>query len=763
MWTVPGTNAKLHLSRDASAAGFHVGMHTDTATDRPRSQLISNLVSGLVCGFLAVVLSIGHGSLLFTGPLSIYLPIGIGMGLFATVVLAAIGGLTSSTRGLIAITQEIPVVALSAALLAVAAALPPGAGPETMLATVVVATGLVTTFTGLFSAILGYFRLGRLIRFAPYPVVGGFLAGTGWLILIGGVGLIINQPFSLRVLPSLADPESLLKLGLTAAFVLVLSLLQRGDANPLRLPVFISVALIIFNVGSLVFDMSNDDLRSRGWLVQLPQDGSFWPPIGWSDLDLVDWDALTAGLVGLPTVALLTVAALLMNATGIELDTQHDIDLDRELKSVGAMNFAAGAGLGLPGYCSISLTLLADRLGGMNRVTPLIVAALTAAALAFGNIILDWVPTILLGGFLVWVGGSLLVEWLIFSFRRLELREYLIIPLIFVIIVGVDFAVGVLAGLVASVVLFAFEYGRLDIVRHEMSGARYQSSVETTDRRRQVLEKIGSAILIVRLQGFLFFGTADGLRRRIHAGVRSKSGQTKFLVIDFRRVTGVDSSSVLSFLRLHQIAVQDGFTVVLAGAPPGVLRALQRGGLGRDATPRFRFESDLERGLKWCEDQLLSQDSPELLNRSARSLRELLTEIVGDLRSVEALAPHFERIAAEPGTRLIEQGSPSDDVILIERGSAAVELTGADGVPSLRLATIGPGAIVGEISFYLREPRTASIIVEEELVAWRFTRNVLAQIEAEAPAAAFDLHRSMAVILARRLGQTNRLLRILVD
>jgi SulP family sulfate permease len=733
------------------------------ATHNPFSTLIADLVAGLICGFLAVVLSIGHGGLLFVGPLSGYLPIGIGMALFATVVVAAIGALTSSTRGLISIAQDIPAVALSAALLSVASALPPDASEQTLLVTVVVAAGLATALTGLFSMLLGHFRLGRLIRFAPYPVVGGFLAGTGWLIMIGGIGLVINQPFSFQIVPSLMETATLIKLALTAGFVLMLVLLQRGNPSPLQLPIIILVALFAFNAVAFGFQMSTDELRTDGWLVELPEDGNLWPPISPDDLALVDWRAVAGGLIGLPAVALLTVAAVLMNATGIELDTQRDIDLDRELKSVGLMNLVAGGGAGFPGYCSISLTVLAARLNALHRITPLIVAALAGAALIFGNVILDRVPTILLGGFLVWVGGSLLVEWLFLSYRRLELREYLVIPLIFVIIVGVDFAIGVLCGLLAAVVLFAFEYGRLDIVRHEMSGARYHSSVETTDRRRQALETFGSAILIVRLQGFLFFGTADGLRRRIHERMRAEPGRVKFLVIDFRRVTGIDSSSVLSFIRLHQTAAREDFVVVLAGASTAISRALRRGGLGEEATPKFRFEADLERGLKWCEDQLLSESTPELLAGKSRSLNELLSEIVGDPRSVDALSTHFARIEAEPGTRLIEQGSPSDDIILVESGYAAVELASDDASKPLRLATIGPGAIVGEISFYLHEPRTASIVVEERLVAWKFTREALARLQSEAPEAALDLHRSIAAMLARRLGQTNRLLRILAD
>jgi len=69
----------------------------------------------------------------------------------------------------------------------------------------------------------------------------------------------------------------------------------------------------------------------------------------------------------LPGIVIVTIMALLMNATGIELDTDSDLDLDQELRSVGLQNLAAGAGGGVPGYPAVSLSLLAAHLGATNR------------------------------------------------------------------------------------------------------------------------------------------------------------------------------------------------------------------------------------------------------------------------------------------------------------------------------------------------------------------------------------------------------------
>ena len=56
----------------------------------------------------------------------------------------------------------------------------------------------MTLLTGITFLVLGTFRLGNLVRFVPYPVVGGFLAGTGWLLLKGGIGVASSIELHLR-------------------------------------------------------------------------------------------------------------------------------------------------------------------------------------------------------------------------------------------------------------------------------------------------------------------------------------------------------------------------------------------------------------------------------------------------------------------------------------------------------------------------------------------------------------------------------------
>lgn len=729
---------------------------------RATDALLHNIVGGVVCGFLSAVLTISFGNLLLPPWLRGFVPVTIGIALFSNTVLALIAAFTSPIRGGVSKMQEIPVVALAGMATAIAASLAPTGDDRGAVVAIVAVTGITTILTGVVLLALGWFRLGGLVRFVPFPVIGGFLAGTGWLIIDGGVSVITGLHITWDNLRGYNDAVTLWKCAAVAAFLVVLWLIERRARSRLVLPVVIVAALILYNLTTVVTGITTDELSQTGWLLPLPEGGRLWPPIGISDLASIDWLALLPHLVGMPGVIIVTVLALLMNSSGIELGMGRDIDLDKELRSSGLQNMLAGFGGGSPGYASVSLSLLANRLGAVDRLMGVIVAAISGLALTFGDIILTVMPAPLLGALLLWVGGDLLATWLVRSVRRMAIWEYLIVLLIFLVIAFVSFAYGILLGLAAAMVLFLVEYGRVDSVRFTLTGKDYQSTFDVSDERQEELRRHGDAILIIQLQGFIFFGTADRLRKTIAMRILGATRTpVRFLVIDFQRVTGVDSSTVLSFGRLEQFAQQQKFTIVLTGLSEHIRQTLMRGGQLREGGA-LRMEPTLDHGLNWCETQLLSEVAPAVLSSEPRNVAELAGSVVVDHELANLLAGWLERVDVAAGDMLIEQGTPSDDMYFIGAGRAAVEIVSLGGT-RIRVATAGPGAVVGEIGLYLSTPRTASIIAEEPLTAWRLSRQRLASLERNNPDLAARFHAGVTAIVARRLIGANRLLRLLGD
>lgn len=731
---------------------------SDGATER----YFRALVAGLICGFLAVIQSAGFGLLLFGGGMHALSPVAVSMALYATAVATVVAVFTGSLPGTVSITQTVPIAALAGGVAPILAATGGAGGSPAAASTLVAFVGLGSfTFAALAFG-LGRFQAARFIRFIPYPVMAGFFAGAGILIMRGGFGIATGHRLDSAGLSLLVLSSVEFRIGATLVLVGAITVLVRRYAPSIVLPSVAAAGWLAYLVVALALGYDTDAARVGGWLVNYAREGAAWPPVPLSDLGLVDWAAIAGSLHVLPAVALLSVMTVAMNVSAIEMALRRDLDLDRELRSVGLQNLVGGIGGGLLAFHSVPLTLLGARFRVPGTWTGLVVAAICVGALVTGHTLLGHVPTPVLAAMVVWVGLSLTIDWLIRSFARVPLWEYGVVLLIVAVILVDGLVTGLVVGLVAAAVLFVVEYGRVEIVRHVITGRDYQSATDASEQRLAALRTAGDAILIVRLQGYLFFGTADRMRRRIQTMVEAAEGTPiRYVLLDFTRVNGVDSSTAISFVRLAQATRPAGFTLVPCGISPPVRAAMDRAGFGPGGESAVVFAEDFDRGLAWCESALLAAVAPDIVAGTPVAVRDILAMVVGDAATADVLMPYLDRLERETGDTLIAEGAASSDLYFLEAGRAAVTIASPEG--ALRLATVGPGSIVGEMAFYRGGARVASVVAEEAIVAWQLSASSILRLEAERPAALIRFHRGMARLLAERLAGANRLVRLLSD
>jgi sulfate permease, SulP family len=304
---------------------------------------------------------------------------------------------------------------------------------------------------------------------------------------------------------------------------------------------------------------------------------------------------------------------------------------------------------------------------------------------------------------------------------------------------------GVVIGLVLAVVLFAVNYGRTELVHEVAFGDTYHSNVDRPPGERAALRALGERVQILRVHGFVFFGTASGLLERIRKHV--EAGPLRYLLLDFRRVTGVDASAVVSFVKATQFAKANRFELVFTGVSEGVKNQLRRGGVV-ESDGVVGFERDLDHGLQVAEDGLLEGAAQEVAAGAAAD-GSVDTPAGLPLR----LGAYLERVELPEGTVLIRQDDPPDDVFVLESGRLRVELVTPQGT-RMRLRTVRPGVVVGEVAMYTGVPRTADVVAETPSVVLRLTRASIEQLEAAEPELAAALHRWLARTLAERLGDT---------
>ncbi len=720
------------------------------------TRLLPGLTSGLLMGITEVIVALSLGSLIFSGELTAYLPYGLGMALATGAVMMIGTSLTSLVPGVIGSTQDTSTVILAVIAAGLVGALS-AASAETILPTVLVAIAVSALLTGVFFLALGFFKLGRLVRFVPYPVVGGFLAGTGWLLVQGSFGVMAGAPLTLANLALLLQPDQLILWVPGVLFALVLFFGLRRIHHFLAMPGLLLGSIVVFYLVLLATGTSIDEALDRGLLLGRVAGEITWQPLAPQSLLAADWGAILGQGGNIAIILILSVVGLLLNASGLELSIRRDVDLNRELQSAGFANVLSGLGGGMVGYHALSLSALSYRIGARGRLPGLVAGAICAVLLFAGSALLAFFPVPILGGLLFFLGLDFLVEWVIGGWSRLSKAEYAVVLLILVVIGAVDLLIGVAVGLVAMVILFVWNYSRINVVHHAGTGEEIRSNVERCAYHQKVLaEELGPHIYVLELQGFIFFGTANALLEQIRArAADAERSPVRFILLDFRRVTGLDSSAVLSFVKGKQLAEVQAINLLLTHMSERIRHQFELGGLF-DESQVVRAFPDLDHGLEWCEDELLEVEGITTMHVPI-TLAAQLADSGFEKANTGRLMEFLERVKAEAGECLIRQGEEADNLYFIERGSVAVCLE-TEGGEQVRLQTLGLGTAVGELGLYLGTATTASVVAESPTVAYRLTRAALSEMKAKEPELAATFHQFVAHLLSERLAATTRTL-----
>ena len=236
---------------------------------------------------------------------------------------------------------------------------------------------------------------------------------------------------------------------------------------------------------------------------------------------------------------------------------------------------------------------------------------------------LGYVPKYILGGLLFYLGADLVYQWLVQSSRRLLPLEYLSLIAIAALIIYSGFIAGVLIGIVIGCATFALSASRVNAIKFNFDGSEYRSSLDRGPYELSLLADHGQKIQGMALQSYLFFGSANRLYQHVKA-LLALQPDCRFLIFDFRLVTGIDSSATHSFAQIKQAAAAYGARIVLVNLTPELERAFRA---ARFISDDVIVASDLDRALESCEQSIIEAHRTEA--DDARSLRAWLVGCAG--------------------------------------------------------------------------------------------------------------------------------------
>jgi high affinity sulfate transporter 1 len=480
------------------------------------------------------------------------------MGMYTALAAMAVYPFLGTSRPL-SVTSTSAIAMLTAAqLTAVAAA-----------GTHVDATAVAATLALLVGGVLigaRLLRLGFLANFISKPVLIGFEAGIGIVILIGQlksvlgvhveshstVGTLLELP---GLLPQAHGPTLLM--GLTGIVVL----LAVPRLMP-RLPAaLVWVALSI--AAAAFFSLDAFGIRYVGALP------SGLPSVVWPDLSLVK--LLLPGALG---IALMSFTESVASARTFSERNDPPVNIDQELVAVGAANIAASLLGGMPAGGGTSQTAVVSAAGARSQMAQWVNAAVVLAALLFFSRVIGLLPQAALGAVILVVAFSMIKPEKFRAIGRIRRDELM-------------WALATMAG----VVLIGTLEGILIAVAISVLTLMYQANHPPVyalafNREKEIFRRAGEhegdetfpGLLMLRTEGRLTFANAANAAEKMRSLVAQV--QPQVVVLECSAIPDIEYTALVMLTDAEQRQREHGVTLWLAGVNPDLLKIIQRAPLG---------------------------------------------------------------------------------------------------------------------------------------------------------------------------------------
>jgi len=712
---------------------------------------LRDLSGGAISGVVSVVYCVSYAAFIFSGPLAPWLSYGIAATFLSTTIGALVVALRSSLPFTIAGPDSSTSVVTASVVAALVEWLLANRAADHVLEPTLLLMALSSVLVGILLYGLGLVKAGRAIRFVPYPVIGGFLGATGWLMVSGATQVITDMRLAAINIHALLSPTSLSKLTAAAAIAVSLYWGLRRFGNPLVLLGLILAGIAAAHLAFFVTGISITDAQAAGWLFKPEAAVSLTLPWNFDELSRFPWPALSYLAGDIIAMMFVTVMTVLLNVTGIELETRHEADLERELNAVGSANLLSASLGGYVTCTSLSRTTLNYEVGGRGRLSGLTVAAISGLVLAAGSGFLAYVPKFVLGGLLLYSGLYLLYRWLLDSWRYLSRVEYLSLAGIVLIIIEWGFIAGVLIGIVVGLATFALSVSRVHAIKFSFDGSEYHSSLDRRPDELALLAEYGREIQGMFLHSYLFFGSANRLYQHVKALLAKQN--CRFLLFDFRLVTGIDSSATLSFTQIKQVADQCGARMIFTSLTHDVENVFA----ARFISDQIIVAANVDTALESCENAIIKAHQRH--DSEAGTLREWFTEALGGAENADQMIEHCKRIEVQSDEIIVREGDPADSMHFILYGRVGIMVNGASA--PLRVRSLGPHTTIGEMGLITRQPRSATMQAEVVSVLYELSASAYERIKRENPGLSHALLTYIITVMAERLSFANRAIGVL--
>lgn len=525
--------------------------------------LKGDIFGGITAGIVALPLALAFGIQAFGGVSS---PQAASIGALAGIVGATLLGFFASMLG----GTHAQISGPTGPLTVITSSLLSGVWASTHgnLSAVIITMSLSGLFCGLFQILFGVIKIGKYIRYIPYPVLSGFMSGIGVIIILQQIYPLIGlkspvlivdmiSEFPQHVSNGISTTALLLGIGTIAAIKFFPFVTKKIPATLIAL-VLMTVVSLFTNIGS---ELTIGDIPSG-----LPM-----PFFTKTDMAGLNWHALIMSAI-IPGLTLAGLGAIDTLMTSVVADnlTKTKHKSNRELIAQGIGNLMTGLFGGIAGSGATMRTVINVKSGGRTQLSGMIHAVLLLSILLGLGSLVKYVPLSVLAGILITIGLAIIDFKGFRDIRKIPKADAFVLLVVFTTTVLVDLLTAVAIGMVIACVLFMKRISDLSESRYVVIDG--SSADSPWSEEEAIPEDKKHDIYIQRFQSPIFFGSVTSFNTMIS----KVPSDAKIVVMSMKNVDFMDQSGVYAIETAIKELQERGILVLMAKISTQPLYLMQK-------------------------------------------------------------------------------------------------------------------------------------------------------------------------------------------
>jgi SulP family sulfate permease len=432
--------------------------------------------------------------------------------------------------------------------------------------------------------LVGALRMGRLLKFFPYPVVAGFTSGIAVIIFCGQLneflGLGLKMPGHVpQQIAALVSNLALINWHALIVGAFTLATFYLWPFVTKRVPASI-VAVVLATALAYV----------AGWPVATIATHFGGIPAGLPSFQLPPISLeLVRDLMGPAfTIAALGAIESLLSAMVADgmTDTRHDPN--QELLGQGMANILCPLFGGIPATGAIARTAANIRTGARTPVSAIIHALVLLAVVFLAARVAGYIPLAALSAILLTVAIRM-SEWHTFvELWRGPRADFAVLGTTFALTVLFDLTIGVAAVFIMATVRFLQQMEEVSHVR-----LITEENEDTAIGSHSIRGKeVPPDVILYRIEGPLFFAAAE----KLDMALRGSGGKPRVVIFRMRQVPAMDASGLRAFEVAIEKLQRDGIAIFLTAVQPQPMKVMFECGLA-DRLGLDRFCADIDQAL----------------------------------------------------------------------------------------------------------------------------------------------------------------------